>query len=57
MITSDLERLVDAITREKNIPRDAVIEILESAMVAAARRRYGMTPDIEAAYNDELGEV
>jgi len=57
MITSDLERLVDAITREKSIPRDVVIEILESAIVAAARRKYGMTRDIEAMYNEELGEV
>jgi N utilization substance protein A len=57
MITSDLERLVDTIHREKNIPRDVVIEILESAMEAAARKRYGMTRDIEASYNEELGEV
>ena len=57
MIISDLERLVDGITREKNIPRDVVIEILESAMVAAARKRYGMVRDIEAQYNEELGEV
>ena len=54
---SELERLVETITREKNIPRDVVIEILESAMEAAARKRYGMTKDIEAQYNDELGEV
>jgi len=54
---SDLERLVDSITREKNIPRDVVIEILESAMEAAGRKRFGMTKDIEAQYNEELGEV
>ena len=54
---SDLERLVDAVQREKNIPRDVVIEILESAMVAAARKKYGMLKDIEAQYNEELGEV
>ena len=54
---SDLARLVDTLQREKNIPRDVVIEILESAMVAAGRKRYGMTRDIEAQYNDELGEV
>jgi len=54
---SDLERLIDAIQREKNIPRDVVIEILESAMVAAARKKYGMQRDIEAQYNEELGEV
>jgi N utilization substance protein A len=54
---SDLERLVEAVTREKNIPRDVVIEIIESAMVAAARRKHGDTLDIEAEYNEELGEV
>jgi len=54
---SDLEKLVDTIQREKSIPRDVVIEILESAMVAAARKRYGMLKDIEAQFNDDLGEV
>jgi N utilization substance protein A len=57
MISSDLERLVDAIQREKNIPRDVVIEILEAAMEAAARRRFGQLKDIEAHYSVELGEV
>lgn len=57
MMISDLERLVDAIQREKNIPREVVIEILESAMEAAARKRYGMQKDIEAQYNPDLGEV
>ena len=54
---SDLERLVEAVTREKNIPRDVVIEIIEAAMVAAARRKHGDMLDIEAEYNEELGEV
>ncbi|MCB9694242.1 MAG: transcription termination/antitermination protein NusA [Alphaproteobacteria bacterium] len=54
---SELERLVETITREKNIPRDVVVEILESAVEAAARKKYGMALDIEAQYNDEIGEV
>jgi len=57
MNTSDLEQLIEAIKNEKNIPRDVVIEILESAMVAAARKKYGMERDIEAAYNPDSGEV
>ncbi len=57
MMMSELERLVETITREKNIPRDVVVEILESAVEAAARKKYGMSLDIEAQYNDELGEV
>ncbi|MBN2800682.1 MAG: transcription termination/antitermination protein NusA [Deltaproteobacteria bacterium] len=54
---SEIETLIDSIQREKNIPRDVVVEILESAMEAAARRRYGMSRDIEAQYNPDLGEV
>jgi N utilization substance protein A len=57
MIVSDLERLIESIQKEKNIPRDVVIEIIESAMEAAAKKKYGMTKDIEAQYNPELGEV
>lgn len=57
MITSDLETLVTTIQREKNIPRDVVIEIVEDAMQAAARKRFGPERDIAAQYNDELGEV
>ena len=57
MISSDLARLIDVVHREKNLTRDAVIEVLESAMEAAARRKYGMERDIEAQYNEELGEV
>lgn len=57
MMMSELERLIDTVTKEKNIPRDVVVEILESAVEAAARKKYGMQLDIEAQYNDELGEV
>lgn len=57
MMISDLERLVDTITSEKNIPRDVVVQILESAMVAAARKKFGDAREIEAEYNQELGEV
>ncbi len=57
MITSDLAKLVDAIHHEKNIPRDTVVEIVESAVEAAARRVFGMNRDIEAQYDEDAGEV
>jgi N utilization substance protein A len=57
MIISDLERTIDAITREKNIPRDVVIEILEGAIVTAARRSYGRERQLEAKYNEDSGEI
>jgi N utilization substance protein A len=57
MIASELARLVDAIHKEKNIPRDVVIEIVESAIEAAARKTFGPTRDVEAQYDPDAGEV
>jgi transcription termination/antitermination protein NusA len=57
MIISDLERTIDAITREKSIPRDIVIEILEGAIVTAARRSHGRDRQLEAVYNEDLGAI
>jgi N utilization substance protein A len=54
---SDLARLVDTVHREKNIPRDILIEVLESAMIAAGRKRFGLERDLEAQFNEDLGEV
>ena len=54
---SDLARLIDVVHREKNIPRDSLIEVLEQAMVAAARKKFGPGREIEAEYNEDLGEV
>jgi N utilization substance protein A len=34
-----------------------LVEVLEGALEAAARRRFGMSRDLEAHYNEELGEV
>jgi N utilization substance protein A len=56
-MNSPLARDLDAVSREKNIPRDSLIEVLEQAMVAAARKKYGMQKDLEAQWNEELGEV
>jgi len=54
---SPLARDLELVSKEKNIPRDALIEVLEQAMEAAARKKYGMQKDIEAQWNEELGEV
>ena len=56
-MNSPLSRDLDAVAKEKNIPRDALIEVLEEAMQAAARKKYGLQKDLEAQWNEELGEV
>ena len=54
---SDLRRIIDQISRDKGIDRNLLIEALEEAVLSAARKRYGHRRDLEAQYNDELGEV
>ena len=56
-MNSPLARDLDLVSKEKNIPRDALVEVLEQAMEAAARKKYGMQKDLEAQWNEELGEV
>jgi N utilization substance protein A len=42
---------------EKNIPREVLVELIESAMEKAAKQAFGPNRDIEAKYNPDMGEV
>ena len=54
---SELKRIIDQICREKGVDRGVLIEGLEEAVQAAARKKYGMEYDLEVNYNEEIGEV
>ncbi|MBW2420344.1 MAG: transcription termination/antitermination protein NusA, partial [Deltaproteobacteria bacterium] len=48
---------IDQIAKDKGISSDEIIGALEEAMRQAARKRHGQEKEIEARYNDELGEI
>ncbi len=52
-----LTRIIEQVSKEKGISSDSLRETIEQAMVAAARKVYGQTKDIEAQYNPETDEV
>jgi N utilization substance protein A len=52
-----LSRIIEQVSKEKGIAAESLRETLEQAMVAAARKVYGLTKDIEAQYNAETDEV
>jgi N utilization substance protein A len=54
---SDLTRMIDQVSREKGVDRDVLIKALEEAVKTAARKKYGQEYEMEASYNDELGEI
>ena len=54
---SDLKRIIDQVSRDKGIDRNLLVEALEEAVMSAAKKKFGMRRDMEAQYNESLGEV
>lgn len=53
----DLSAVLEQVGREKNIEKDVLIAALEDAMLSAARKKLGIEADLEARYNEDVGEV
>jgi N utilization substance protein A len=54
---SDLSRVIEQVGKDKGIDKQVVIEAITQGMLVAARKKYGTYREIEAAYNEETGEV
>jgi N utilization substance protein A len=52
-----LKREIDQVAKDKGIDPREIISALEEAMKQAARRERGQDTEIEARFNEELGEV
>jgi len=57
MIGLNLKREIDQVAKDKGIDSNEITGALEEAMRQAARKRFGQEKEIEARYNDEIGEV
>jgi N utilization substance protein A len=53
----NLKREIDQIAKDKGLDRSEIIHAVEEAMKQAARRAKGQEREIEARYNEELGEI
>ncbi len=53
----NLNAVLDQVKKDKGIPKEILVEAIESAMVSAARKKYGHNSELEAQYNEEMGEV
>ncbi len=57
MNSSELVRLVDSISRDRNIEKELIFEDIESAMVSAARKAYGLDGDVQVRIDRLSGEI
>ena len=56
-MASDLSRIIEQVGKDKGIDRQILVEALEQALLAAARKKYGLKQELEAKFNQEVGEV
>ncbi len=54
---SELQRIIDQISRDKGISRELLVEALEEAVLLAAKKRFGQRRDLEVHFNEDLGEI
>lgn len=53
----NLKHSIDQIVKEKAIDKQVIVEALEQAVLTAANKKYRNTRELEAHYNEEIGEV
>jgi N utilization substance protein A len=53
----NLNHILDQVVKDKGIDRAVLVEALEAAVLSAANKKYRNTRDLEAHFNDEIGEV
>jgi N utilization substance protein A len=54
---NELEKVIEQVGKDKGIDRTLIVTALEEAMMTVARRKFGSSREIEARFNDDLGEV
>jgi len=53
----NLTHTLEMVGKEKGIEKEILIEALETAMLTAARKKYGADKDLEVHFNEEIGEI
>jgi N utilization substance protein A len=56
-MVGNLNHIIDQVVKDKGINRDVLVEALESAVLSAANKKFRNTRDLEAHFNEEIGEV
>ena len=57
MDVDSLNMTIDLVAKEKDIPREVLVQAIESSIETAAHRVFGGERELEALYNPEVGQV
>lgn len=53
----DLNYVIEQVGKEKGIAKEIIVETLEEAILSASKKKFGPNLDLEARYNEEMGEI
>ena len=53
----ELGRILEQVGTDKGIEKEVLVQAIESALLMAAKKKYGMEKEIEAHFNEDLGEI
>ena len=53
----ELNRVLEQVGKDKGISKAILIDAIESAVLIAAKKKYGADKEIESHFNEDLGEV
>jgi N utilization substance protein A len=56
-IKFDLDQIINQVGRDKGIDKKVLVVALESAVLSAAKKHYGHNRNLEATFNEEIGEI
>lgn len=53
----DLIHIIEQMSKERGIPKESILGTLESALLSAVRKKYGLELEINIKIDDESGEI
>jgi N utilization substance protein A len=53
----DLIHIIEQMSKERGIPKESILGTLESALLSAVRKKYGLDLEINIKIDDESGEI
>ena len=53
----ELIHIIEQMSKERGISKESILDTLESALLSAVRKKYGLTPEINIKIDNESGEI
>ncbi|NOY68982.1 MAG: transcription termination factor NusA [Deltaproteobacteria bacterium] len=57
MLITDMKRVIEQVSRDRNIDFNVLVKALEEALRSAVKKKFGDRIDIEIQYNEDTGEL